>query len=279
MPESGFVEVPGGRLYYEVEGSGKPLLLIHGGLGSLRMWDAQVPEFAERHRVVRFDTRGYGRSETEHVEFSNRADAVAVLAHVGAATCDLVGQSRGGVIALDLALERPDLVEALVVAAGGASGLEPDLPEGTLLPPWEEMERLWESKAWDQLAEMETRVWVDGWGRPSTRVAPALRARVRDWILENYRAAKEEGIAQPLDPPAARRLADVTQPTLVIVGSLDEPGTVANGRTIGATIPGARLVEFEDAAHMVHLEDPGRFTRTVLDFLADAVATDAERAG
>lgn len=56
MGTSGFVEPEGCRLYFEVDGDGQPLLLIHGGLGSLRMWDRQVPAFSERNRVTRYDT-------------------------------------------------------------------------------------------------------------------------------------------------------------------------------------------------------------------------------
>src|SRR6266542_1756231 len=179
MTESGYVTVPGGRLYYEVDGSGEPLLLIHGGLGSLRMWDGQVPAFASQYRVIRFDTRGYGQSETEHVPFSNRADAAAVLERVGERWCHLVGQSRGGMLALDLTLERPDLARSLVLVASGASGYEPELPDDAARAPWDELERLWDSKEWEPLAELETQVWVDGWGQPHTRVDPTLRAQVR----------------------------------------------------------------------------------------------------
>jgi 3-oxoadipate enol-lactonase len=264
---SGFVEVPGGRLWFEAEGSGPPLLLIHGGLGSLRMWDAQVPAFAQHFEVIRYDTRGYGRSETDDVEFSNRADAVAVLAQLEHSSAAVVGQSRGGIIALDLAIERPAAVRRLVLASAGASGLEPQLPDDTDRPPWDEMERLWEAHAWEQLAELETRIWVDGWGQPPGRVAPDLRARVYGWILETYNAEKAEGRPQPLDPPAAQRLGEVQLPTLVIVGTADEPGAVASGRAVAAGILGAELVEFEGVAHMVQLERPERFSQVVLDFL------------
>ena len=266
--ETGFLEVPGGRLYYEVEGSGPPLLLIHGGLGSLRMWDGQLPAFAPNYQVIRYDTRGYGRSETDHVPFSNRDDAVAVLQHVGVSWCHLVGQSRGGIIALDLTLEHPDVVRSLVLVAGGASGLSADLPDDVARPPWEEMERLWDAKDWEPLAEVETKVWVDGWGQPPTRVDPGLRHRVHDWILATYLAEKEEGEPQPLDPPAAGRLGEVRVPTLVMIGMADEPGGILNGRTIAAKVPGARLVEFENVAHMIQLEEPERFDRLVLEFLA-----------
>jgi len=269
MGESGFLDVSGGKLYYEVEGEGHPLLLIHGGLGSLRMWDGQVPTFAERDRVVRYDTRGFGRSETDDVEFSNRDDASAVLDHVGAPSAYLMGQSRGGMIALDFLIERPERVDAFVSVASGVGGYEAQLPDGTDVPPWDEMERLWEQKEWDQLAELDTRVWVDGWGQPPTRVDPQLRRKVRGWILDNYRAEKAEGKPQPLDPPAAQRLSEIRVPTLVMIGTVDEAGSVAAERHLAASVSGARVVEFPGVAHMIQLEEPERFNRLVLDFLSE----------
>jgi 3-oxoadipate enol-lactonase len=269
VSNTGFVDVGGGRLYYESAGSGPPLLLIHGGLGSLRMWDHQVPAWSERFQVIRFDTRGFGRTETDEVEFSNRADAVAVLEHLGHESAFVVGQSRGGTIALDLALERPAAVRALVLISAGASGLEPQLPAGGKAPPFEEMERLWEAREWAALAELETRVWVDGWGQPPDRVSATLRRQVHGWILDSYRAEKNEGLPQPLDPPAAGRLGDVQVPTLVMVGLADEPGARASARQISASIRNARLIELDGVAHMVQLEEPERVTSVVLEFLSD----------
>ncbi len=272
--ESGFLEIDGGRLYYEVEGDGHPLLLIHGGLGSLRMWDGQVPAFAERYRVIRYDTRGLGRTETDDVEFSNRADAAAVLDHLGAASAYVVGQSRGGMIALDFLLEFPERVDAFVSVASGVGGYEAQLPAGTDEPPWEEMESLWEAKDWERLAELETQVWVDGWGQPPTRIDPRLRSQLLEWILSSYRAGKAEGKPQPLEPPAAQRLQEVRVPTLVLTGDADEPGGLAAGRHLAASVAGARLVELAGVAHMIQLEQPQRFNRVVLEFLGEV---DRER--
>ena len=123
VSEAGFLEVDGGRIYYEVEGDGHPLLLIHGGLGSLRMWDEQVPAFAERYQVIRYDTRGFGRTETEEVEFTNRGDAAAVLDHVGASSAYVVGQSRGGMIALDLTPSTSRTASMLSSASPAESGV------------------------------------------------------------------------------------------------------------------------------------------------------------
>jgi 3-oxoadipate enol-lactonase len=267
MSESGFVDVDGGRLYYEVDGSGHPLLLIHGGLGSLRMWDGQVPVFAERYRVIRYDTRGFGRSETEDVEFSEVEDITAVLHHFGIDAAYVVGQSRGGLFALEFLLSEPDRVRAFVSVASGVGGYKADLPEGTA-PPWGEMVKLWEAKDWEALAELEAQTWVDGWGQPQSRVDPQLRETVKGWILETYREGKTEGKPQAADPPAVERLGEIRTPLLVMVGEADEPGGVAAGRYLAATVPGAELVEFPGVAHMIQLEEPERFARLVLDFLA-----------
>jgi 3-oxoadipate enol-lactonase len=273
VSESGFIEVDGGRLYYEVEGSGHPLLMIHGGLGSLRMWDGQVPAFAERYQVIRYDTRGFGRTETDDVEFSNLEDARAVLDHFEVPSAFVIGTSRGGIIGLDFLLAYPDRVDAFVSVASGVGGYQAELP-GDASPPWAEMERLWEAKDWEQLAELETQTWVDGWGQLQMRIDPDLRSRVKGWILENYRAEKAEGKPKPAQPPAAERLDEVRVPVLVLIGDADEAGTVAGGRHLAASVDGAELVEFPGVAHMIHLEEPDRVNQLVLEFL-DAV--DATR--
>jgi 3-oxoadipate enol-lactonase len=266
---SPFLEVEGARIYYESEGEGHPVLLLHGGLGTLRMWDRQVPALAERYRVIRYDQRGLGRTETEDVEFSNRADIAAVLDHVGAPTAHVVGQSRGGMIGLDFVIERPERVDAFVSVASGIGGYEPDLPDGTPVPPWDDMEHLWEAKDWGPLSELETQVWVDGWGQPSTRIDPELRRTVADWILTGYRAEKEDGKPQPLDPPAVHRLGEVRVPLLVMTGLVDEAGGLAAARHLAATVPAARLVEFPGVAHMIQLEEPEGFNKLLLEFLSE----------
>jgi pimeloyl-ACP methyl ester carboxylesterase len=103
------------------------------------------------------------------------------------------------------------------------------------------------------LAEFETQVWVDGWGQPVNRVDPKVRRQVRDWILSGYEAGNTEGRPVPMAPPAIERLDELRVPTLVLVGTADEPGAVAAGRKLG-TAPNAQLVEFENVAHMSQLE-------------------------
>lgn len=275
MADSGFLVVPGGRLYYEVDGAGPTLLLTHAGVANLRQWDPHVPAFAERYRVVRYDTRGFGQTRTEHVEFANRADVAAILDELAAVSAYVLGCSRGGGINLQFAVEYPDRVDALVMVAGGVDGYEPvvSAEEAARSKAMNKAsEEAWNAKDWARLADLETAYWVDGPGQRPDRVEPALRAMVHDWILTTYQAELEEGLPQRQDPPAAERLDALRAPLLVVIGELDEPETNATGRWLAQTVPGARLKVFEGSAHMLNLEQPERFTRLVLDFLAEVDA-------
>jgi len=266
--ENGTLETNGARIYYEVVGSGEPVVLIHAGVANLRMWDEQVKALRDAYRVIRYDSRGFGATETDAVEFSNRADVAALLDHLGESSAHIVGLSRGGSIALDFALEYPDRVRSLIVAAGGISGYEsPDEADASV---FEEPEKLLEAKDWEGISEWETAYWADGPGQPKERVDPALRARVHDWILTNYRAQKEEGTPQPLDPPAVGRLSELRAPLLVIIGTLDEPGTQQSMHHLAKLVPGARLEVFEGAAHMINLEQPDRFNALLREFFSHA---------
>lgn len=274
MDDRGFVPVSGGHLYYEVDGEGPPLVLLHAGVANLRQWDPQVPAFAEKYRVIRYDTRGWGRSESEKVEFSNHGDLEQVLDHLGVQATHLLGTSRSGGIALNFTVTHPERVTSLTAVAGGGVG-EPDLPAEALAPGEaldKATEEALEAKDWKRLADMETAFWGDGPGQPEGRLDPAIRAMMHDWILTTYAAEKEEGLPQRLDPPADERLDQLTMPLLVVIGELDEAYTNAASRNLAESVPGARFEVFEGAAHMLNLEQPERFTRLVLDFLAEVDA-------
>jgi len=153
---------------------------------------------------------------------------------------------------------------------GGISGYES--PEEADASVFEEPEKLLEAKDWEGISEWETAYWADGPGQPKERVDPALRARVHDWILTNYQALKEEGTPQPLDPPAVGRLSEMNVPLLVMIGTLDDPGTQESMRHLAEVVPGARLEVFEGAAHMLNLEQPDRFNALLREFFSEASA-------
>lgn len=264
-----FVDAPGGTLWVVDEGAGPPILLLHAGIVDHRSWDALVPFLvAGGLRVVRHDARGFGRSTTEDVAFSNRADAVGVLDALGIGRAALVGNSRGGQVAFDVAIESPARVVAVVGVGAGLGGFEGDAtPEELAL--FDEMERLEELDPPDvaAVAEFDVRAWVDGPGQPDGRAPAAVRDAVRRMSLENDLPHRVTGQPIRLEPPAAERLAELRCPVLAVAGALDFSDVAQTARHLEAQVPGARAVVLEGVAHMIGMEAPETLARLILDFL------------
>ena len=261
-----YLDVPCARLYYEVDGDGPPVLLVHAGVAHLRMWDEQVAAWRDQFTVIRYDQRGFGKTTCEDRPYSNRDDVRRLLDHLGVEKASVVGLSRGGSIATDFTLEQPDRVNALVAVASGLGGHQ--MPDDGI--DWEEIDRLETGKHWEQLVERETQIWTDGVGQPTTRVDPDVRRHMVEWNLDNYLAEQPASQAQPLIPAAAERLGEIQVPTLVMWGTLDTAGVISASERIAAEVPGARQHVFEGVAHMVNLERPAEFNQIVGDFLAEA---------
>jgi 3-oxoadipate enol-lactonase len=268
---TGFVGVEGGRLWTQVAGEGSGVVLVHAGIADSRMWDPQWDALAARHRVVRYDTRGYGRSESDDVTFSNRADLVAVMDAAGLDRAVLVGCSRAGSIVLDTTLEFPDRVSGVVWVCGGLSGYDvDDTPEEQAA--FEREEPLAEARDWQAMADLDVEIWVDGIGQPAGRAPADVRALVRTMCLETYVQEKVEGRPIVLDPPAAGRLGEIHVPLLAIAGLLDIAATPTLAGVLVDAVPGARRIDLSDVAHMPSLERPEWFTETLLAFLAEVDA-------
>jgi pimeloyl-ACP methyl ester carboxylesterase len=266
--ERGLAEVNGTRLYYELRGEGQPLVLIHSGLATSRMWDEQAWVFAQRHRVVLYDLRGFGRSGMPPGPFSNRADLAALLRFLGVERAVLLGSSMGGQLAIDFALEYPEMVAALILVGAGISGKQ---PSDYLVTRWAEIDAAATTGDIARAVELELRLWVDGPGRAPEQVDPAARELVREMNTDNFRRApeQEQGQPQALEPPALSRLGQIRAPTLVLVGEHDVPDTLESAERLARGIPGASKLVLPGTAHLPSLEQPEVFNRLVLEFLQE----------
>jgi pimeloyl-ACP methyl ester carboxylesterase len=262
------VDVPGGRLFVLDDGAGPPLILLHAGIADLRAWDAIVaPLTAAGYRVIRFDARGFGASTTEDVEFSPRDDLRAVMDALGIVRAVLVGNSRGGMLAIDTAIETPERVVAVVGVAAGLAGFDGGTTqaESAIEAEYDRIDAAGDAAA---LTAFETRIWVDGPLQPAGRVAARIRDLVDEMNLPLNEAGHVAGRPIPLAPPARDRLAELRCPILLVVGSLDFSDVVTTARHVEAEASDARVVIWPDVAHMIGMEVPDRLAETVVEFLA-----------
>jgi 3-oxoadipate enol-lactonase len=260
------VPVPGARLHVLEDGTGPAILLLHAGIVDARAWDPLVPLLvAAGYRAIRHDARGYGLTEEEDVEFSNRADTIAVLDALGVGRACLVGNSRGGQVAVDTAVEFPERVAALVTIGANIGGYEPEpTPEEAAL--FEQMEALEEGDDPAATADFDVRLWVDGPGQPTDRVPARLREAVRAMDLE-VAARPAVGTPVRLQPPAAERLDRLTMPVLAIAGALDVSDVAATARHLEDVCVEARAMIVPGVAHLVAMEAPEATAEAIVDFL------------
>ncbi len=256
--------VNGTRLHYEVAGAGPPLVLIHGHGLDCRMWDDQFAPFTAHHRVVRYDLRGFGKSAlVGEMPYTDEDDLAALLNHLNIARPSLLGLSAGGSVAIDFALAYPTMTHALIVADTALDG-------HSWSEDWNTRWRLLRQTARDSGAAAANEGWL---AHPlfvpaneHTAVATRLQQMVKEysgWHWDHRSPQRRH------DPPAAKRLRDITAPTLVLLGERDLPDFHAIAAQIAANIPDARTIILPGVGHMTNMEVPERFNAEVLAFLAD----------
>jgi pimeloyl-ACP methyl ester carboxylesterase len=219
---------------------------------------------AEHFRVVAPDLRGFGETALPDGPFVYAADAAALLDALGIERAHVVGVSLGGHVGLDLALARPELVDRLVLVGAGIDGWRHD---PALVASWDEEAAAFERGDLDEVAWINVRTWLDGPTRGEADVPKALRRRVFEMqraALDHENPAAEGGW---LTPSRRQRLGDVVQPTLVLVGELDQRDFRRIARLLADEIPGAQLHELPGVAHLPPLERPEAFARVLLGFL------------
>lgn len=261
---TGYAEVNGARLYYEIAGEGEPVVLIHAGIADCRMWDRQFRYFASRFLVIQYDMRGYGRSKMAPGEYSNHEDLLGLLDTLGMESAALIGHSLGAATALDFALSFPGRADALVLAAASISG---HAWSNLALEMGSDVDKALERGEFERAAEVELRMWVDGPSRKPGTVDEQIRERVRQMLIPQYEAGESEGKMRRLDPPSIQRLHEISIPVLIFVGDSDMPDMMSIADKLESGIPNARKVVFSHAAHMINMEQPERFNRLAAEFL------------
>jgi pimeloyl-ACP methyl ester carboxylesterase len=269
-----YASVNGARLYYADQGAGPPLLLVHGIGTDHEDWESQLPAFARRYRLIAPDLRGYGRSERggEYRPGDFAADLWALVDSLGIGRFALIGHSMGGAVALQMAVDRPERVAALV-AADTLPSFVTDSPAKRMLFAYRYLTMSLLGPR--RLAGAVAHKLFPGPHQAALRERSRLRGAAVDAgvYLKNLR--------QLLGWNVRERLGRLRLPVLVIAAEHDY-FPVADAERFAAALPDGRLCVFADGHHALPLESPRRFNATVLRFLAavrrQSASTDRPRA-
>jgi 3-oxoadipate enol-lactonase len=262
--ESDYIPVEGGRLYYEAAGAGEAVVFVHGFTLDARMWDDQWDVFAERYRVVRYDVRGFGRSDLPSGPYANYIDLDAVAQHLGLGRPHVVGLSMGGGIAADYAANFPDGLRSLTLidATLGGYAFPPEFAAGMSFGPI----------ARSQGVKAAIEAWVAHPFFAPASEQPAVFARLKEIVgaYSGYAWTAPANLQEQPGTPTAENLGSIRVPTLVMVGERDIPEFRGVADYLARGIAGARLVVVPKVGHMANMEAPGTVNEAILAFLARA---------
>ena len=251
------------ELYREVEGTGDPVLLVHGNGANTRIWGRSPDDLAATHRVIAYDRRGFGRSPGPHAANMREHvdDAAELLRELDAAPATVVGWSGGGVVAAGLAIEHPELVSALVLAEAGIH--LPFNPTRSLLRFGVRSEFARRVKRDDRRAAQEVfdfalsyrtggtqfERWPSEWQESMLASAPAVISEI-DQLQRRY--------------PSRAGLSAIRCPVTLLQGGLSDPTFAKVNRYLRRLLPEAGLVKIDGAAHAIHFDRPAEFREAVV---------------
>lgn len=260
---SNIAAVNGAKLSYEIQGEGPPLVLINDGILDRHMWDDQVAAFAARHKVIRYDFRGWGKSELPQQQFSQVDDLYHLLQFLHIEKAALLGSLVGGGVAIDFAIEHPEMVERLVVMTPFVYGFRYSPPTRFWAETWHTV-----AQSGDRSRLLQLYMNNPTLGRRlQDKVSP--RKRLERMLMDNFSAYGVDfgQLLLGLDPPTMQMLPAVRTPTLILTGTTVNPDLGVVMEILQRGIHDARRIIIPNTGSLMNMEQPEEFNRVVLDWL------------
>ncbi len=242
--EHGYVTLQDCRIYYEVHGSGVPVILLHGGLTSVEAWFAEMPLLAKQFRVIAIDLRGHGRSTLGNQPFTYRLlaeDIVEVMQSLYIPAAHIVGWSDGGNVGLTLAIVKPERVKRLITLGANYH------PDGLTIAAQESLATAtpanhpFITRLWYKWLSPDPDSWATLWHRTTT-------------MWRHY-------------PQLDRQdLATIKSPTLIVQGEFDTV-SIEHSRAMVNAIPNSELVIIPGEGHNLLFDAPDQVAEVIDNFL------------
>jgi pimeloyl-ACP methyl ester carboxylesterase len=255
--DTGYVLVDGGKLFYELAGSGKNIVLLHDGMVNREIWDEQFPLLTKMYRVVRYDRRGYGKSSDPETKFSNINDLNQLFIQLKIDKAIIFGMSSGGRLAIDFTLTYPEKVTGLVLVGAVVSGF------GYTSHMYTRGGHFDPQKITDPVKVNEYFIKDDPYEIYSENTA----AKEKVMKLLPLLARQNSVPTQPAARVAVRFLSEIKVPALILVGEYDIPDVHAHAGVINAGIANSKREIIQRSGHLIPVEQPALFNEAIITFL------------
>ncbi|MHC1705108.1 MAG: alpha/beta fold hydrolase [Tenuifilaceae bacterium] len=256
--DTGYVNVDGGKLFYEMAGKGENIVLLHDGMVHREIWDEQFPVLAMNYQVVRYDRRAYGKSSDPQAPYSDIEDLNQLFIQLKIDKATVFGMSSGGGLAIDFTLKYPDKVSALVLVGAVVNGY---------FYTSHMMTRGGHLKSLADLADPKKMIKYFAWDDPYEIYSENIKAKEKFVkLLETNQHQVTGNFYIPADRLAPKFLSEIKVPTLVLVGEFDIPDVQLHAGVIGYGIPNAKTEIILKSGHLIPLEQPEAFNKAVLGF-------------
>jgi pimeloyl-ACP methyl ester carboxylesterase len=255
-----FIQLNGVNHHYVSIGEGPPIVLVHGLGGTLDVWHGVSQPLALHHHVIAMDLRGHGRTPAGRAQFSIKAwsqDVAALMTALQLPAATIVGHSMGTLIAQQLAITEPDMVDQLVLV-GGITYFEPPDKQA-----YEQRAKVVEEQGLDEIVDD----WITGALSPRTHARlPQVAGLLRHLFLSNDPRSYAKASRAMARAPAVER-EQIGQPTLLLVGDHDRSTPLRMTEQLHKQIPVSRVQVVPSAAHWMTLEQPDVIAAAILQFL------------
>jgi 3-oxoadipate enol-lactonase len=259
---TGFLDIDGARIYYEELGEGPCVILNHGFALDRRMWDMQFRAFASQFRVVRYDLRGFGKSDLPVGSYSTVDDLDTIMVRLDIEKACLIGSSLSGSLAIEFALTWPERVTGLVLAGSNLRGYSHSDDYVKEYLSYREIARR------DGMVAAQ-KVMLSNLLLRSIAKKPKLFASI-EAMLRDYSGFHllSRDPHRVFYPRAIERLGKIACAVQIIIGQNDIPDLQGVADLLIAEIKHARSAVIPKVGHIVNMEAPEQFNRIVLDFLS-----------
>lgn len=244
-------------LYYEVHGSGRPVVLIHSGAMDSRDWNFITPKLAKIFKVIIYDVRGAGRSPVPEAPIDHVGDLRQLLAELNIDEAVLIGHSLGGQIAVDFSLTYPSIVSKLVLIAPGLSGYQ-------FSPEYAELEKQAAKALPDVNKMIDLTLSEPSWSIPPGEAYDLLREMMRHNIQKTFEWKTYETVSLP---PALGRLDEIQAEALLLIGE-NESKDLFRIAELYNQIPKIKVVRIPGANHIITLTHPDDICEHILHDLS-----------